>query len=329
VGGSEAAEQEVGGSEAAAADMRDKLVRDAQALIKHAAGASAEDIMRDEAAALAPMYFRQSRAQRQMRATARDAAMAAAAAAAAERARLLEASAAAAAAARDKELEAQGFVRQGQKRDDVLESDAQEPDSVEPESPDDAQAVQEVERREAYRAKGFSPTRRDFAGSGATWGFEPAGYNPLDVFGWRVQRAEAAPPAAARDENSVSQVLRKDLGRAGPADAASAEAAAAAQWEWSRQAQAAAASEAQAAAASVAAHATRGLPFATRGLPFHARGTQGFPAWEPDTKGWGDEAVAYSPREGNRRAEEAMAANVAAWRQKFEEQGLVPLDVSP
>ena len=282
MGGSEAAEQKVGGSEAAAADTRDKLVRDAQALIKHAAGASAEDIMRDEAAALAPMYFRQSGAQRQMRAAARDASRAAAAAAAAERARLLEASAAAAAAARDKELEAQGIVRQGQKRDDVLESDAEEPDSAEPASPDDAQAVQEEERREAYRAKGFSPTRRDFAGSGATWGFEPAGYNPLDVFGWRVQRAEAVPPAAARDENSVSQVfVRKDLGSAGimdqPADAASAESTAAAQWEWSMQA--------QATAASVAAHATRGLPF-------HARGMQGFPAWELDTKGWGDEAVA-------------------------------------
>jgi len=201
MGGSEAVEREVGGSEAAAADTRDKLVRDAQALIKDAGTLSAENIMRDEAAALEPMYFRQSGAQRQMRAAAR---AAAAAAAAAERARQLDASAAAAAAARDKELETQGIVRKGQKSDDVLESGAEEPDSAEPASPDDAQAVQEEERREAYRAKGFSPTRRDFAGSGATWGFEPAGYNPLDTFGWRVQRVEAAPPAAARDENSVS-----------------------------------------------------------------------------------------------------------------------------
>jgi hypothetical protein len=149
MGGSEAVEQEVGGSEAAAADTRDKLVRDAQALIKDAGTLSAENIMRDEAAALEPMYFRQSGAQRQMRAAAR----AAAAAAAAERARQLDASAAAAAAARDKELETQGIVRKGQKSDDVLESGAEEPDSAEPASPDDAQAVQEEERRETATAR--------------------------------------------------------------------------------------------------------------------------------------------------------------------------------
>ncbi len=73
----------------------------------------------------------------------------------------------------------------------------------------------------------------------------------------------------------------------------------------------------------MAAHATRSRPFYTRGM-------QGFPAWERDANlGWGDEAVGYSPREWNRRAEEAMAANAAARRQEFEEQGLVPVDVSP
>jgi len=304
-GGRGAAGREAAGRGAAAglstrADD-DPLVRDAQALIKKAAGANAEDLMRGEAAALEPMYFRQSGAQRLRRAEA----AAEAAALAAERARQRELRAAAAAAAREKELGAQGIVRKERTGDDDdVEADGDEPDSAQV-------AAREDERIRSYRAKGFSPTRRDFAGAGASWGFEPAGYQPLDVFGWRVQPRAGAPPAARDDAAappSAAGFVPKELWRGGiieqPADAPAAASAAATQWGRSRRA--------AAAAATAAAQAARDLPFRS----------QAFPAWARDANlGWGDEAVGYLPRERDRRAEEAVAADAAARAQEFAQQG--------